>query len=816
MRKRVGLLIVAAFAALGLPSQAAAVSPLPVAQLRPSPSPTKPNVQTVGLAGIVASSLAQTVAVAPARQAQQLASVLGVDPTALAVSPAISTAPIALAHFDAVGLSWERANAPASVAAWVRVREAGTWSSWTLMAPLDIGPDASTGEGHPDRVATEPLITKGADALQVRVDASGTPRDVRASLVEAGRSTADGLVSPATVTPHADTAVPVGAPPKPYVISRAQWGADESLRTHPPEYTGAVKVGIVHHTVTPNDYSPADSYATVRSIYAYHTLVLGWNDIAYNALVDKYGQIFEGRAGGLENNVLSAATAPFNTDTFAVSALGDYSQAPATGQMLESIARLLAWKLSINYVDPNGHTALMSRGFEGSPYPAGTFVTFPNIIGHRDAYPTACPGQFLYDDLDWIRARVTQLTPAGLVQPRATTTYRTPGNNGAVRVTSRLLWGGQWAVVVQRPDGTRVASWYGSGTAIDVTWPMTDGALPAPEGRYTITVLSNQNGVSALDYVTSTFTSSVIGNFESTVARPSGTEVNGWTLVSNGETATVAVVVDGNVVARGTADRFRPDVASVFPAYGPQHGFVIPVSMAPGPHSVCVYGEQTAKQSQLLGCQVYRELGHDPIGHVDAVDPLYGGVRLRGWTLDRDTTGPINALRAVDGGTLVSSVASDARSDIGTAYPGYGPAHGFDISMPITPGTHTLCAAGQNVGPGSDGFLGCLPVSAISGMPVGHLDAVTSANGVRTVDGWTFDPDTTQPITIHLYVDWRPVVAVVADRARPDVGAAFPFMGANHGFRFSLPLGAGQHSVCVFAINVGPGAGNPLIGCATA
>ena len=74
-----------------------------------------------------------------------------------------------------------------------------------------------------------------------------------------------------------------------------------------PVYDNGVRAGVVHHTAGSNDYAPQDSAGIVRSIYEYHTRTLGWCDIAYNALVDKYGQVFEGRAGGIDRPVEGAA-----------------------------------------------------------------------------------------------------------------------------------------------------------------------------------------------------------------------------------------------------------------------------------------------------------------------------------------------------------------------------------------------------------------------------------------------------------------------------------------------------------------------------
>ena len=50
----------------------------------------------------------------------------------------------------------------------------------------------------------------------------------------------------------------------------------------------------------------------MRGIYTYHARTLGWCDVGYNVLVDKYGQAFEGRRGGLDRNVQGAHAGGFS------------------------------------------------------------------------------------------------------------------------------------------------------------------------------------------------------------------------------------------------------------------------------------------------------------------------------------------------------------------------------------------------------------------------------------------------------------------------------------------------------------------------
>jgi hypothetical protein len=737
-------------------------------------------------------------------------------PLSTVLTGGLLTPQVSAERFDAVGVSWSSADAPASSAVWVRVREPGGWSEWNQLGPSDSGPDAGTAEAQSAtrRTTTEPLLTSGADAVQVRIDAGhGALRDVRAELVDAGSAPA-GTVTPAHGrSAHAASAVSA-APPMPPIITRAQWGADESLRGHAPEYAGNVKVGVIHHTASTNSYT--DSAAQIRAIYVYETQTLGWSDIAYNALVDKYGNIFEGRFGGLDRAVISAATAAFNTSTFSISAIGNYSTATAPDAMVEAISQMLAWKLAVSYVDPMGSSTLTSAGFDGSPYPAGQKVTFQNIIGHRDTFNTNCPGDDLYRWMDHIRYRVKGLTLAGLAQPTLTTTPRTQNANGSVRITSGLLYGGSWAVRVFRPDGAVSASYSGTGQAIDVTWPMTDGLLVAPDGTYGVQITSTQNGTSALPFNAAVSTQGFVGHLDGVAASPGGTVAYGWAAASNGAPVTVALSVDGAAPVRVAANTDRPDVGAAHPDLGSAHGFLSVIPIAVGVHTVCATGEHSGLVSAPLGCRDFNNPRSEPIGNVEAVSAEFGGLQISGWTLDRDTGNSIKLRVYVDGRFGGDFTANGNRPDINTAYPAYGSAHGFSAAVNTGPGWHTVCVNGLNVGPGTrEGFLRCVSATALAGRPMGSIDTASGTSTV-TVTGWAFDPDTTAPIPVHIYVDGAFAGAFTADASRPDVGAAFPFMGSAHGYTATIGgRSGGSHTVCAYAINQPAPGVNPLLGCRT-
>src|SRR5664280_3554192 len=182
----------------------------------------------------------------------------------------------------------------------VRVRTDGNWSEWQTLPVNDAAPDDGAADARTSgrRDGTDPLWVGPSDGVQVRVDAgSGTPADPRLQLVDPGSSPHDGTAATGF---HAGTAggtatlAGVGMPP---IVSRAGWGADESLRGYngagcaTPSYGDTVKLGYVHHTDGTNSYSPSESAAIVRGIYAYHVTGNGWCDIGYTFLVDRYGQV---------------------------------------------------------------------------------------------------------------------------------------------------------------------------------------------------------------------------------------------------------------------------------------------------------------------------------------------------------------------------------------------------------------------------------------------------------------------------------------------------------------------------------------------
>jgi len=222
--------------------------------------------------------------------------------------------------------------------------------------------------------------------------------------------------------------------PQPPITMRSSWGPDLPWNPSPdcapgPTVATSVKFAVVHHTVNSNTYGPNDSRAMVRAIWAFHTNPSGWNycDIAYNFLVDRYGQIFEGRMGGIDKAVVAAHAGGFNTSSTGVALIGSFSTEQPPQAQWSSLVDLLAWKLSLHHVDPSAGFTTTAGSFSGSKFAAGASVSFPNaIVGHQDVDFTECPGAAFYPRLAELRSAVQPKIGWDGYAPTTTTTTTVP------------------------------------------------------------------------------------------------------------------------------------------------------------------------------------------------------------------------------------------------------------------------------------------------------------------------------------------------------------------------------------------------------
>jgi hypothetical protein len=365
------------------------------------------TVLTVGLAAplvtapALASAWASPPAVSPRIDTVAIAlAAPEAGPQSTATAATLLTPEVQVETFAGVGATWSGSR-PATELPHIEVRvgSGAGWSRWAGLPALEEGPDPDTAEGRRAVQAATALLWVGdSQRVQARITgpAAGLPDGVELALVDPGRSPADDLPA------HAAASADAAAPP---IISRKQWGADESLRNCDASYNDTIKAVVVHHTAGPNGYATAaDAMRQLRGDYAYHTERLGWCDLGYNFVVDTWGTIYEGRAGGISRPVVGAHAGGFNTDTFGVALLGTYTGATPPPAQQQAAADLIGWKLARHRADPEGTTTLTSAGGGTSRYPAGQAVQLPVVMGHRDVGATACPGDAGYATLPTLRS----------------------------------------------------------------------------------------------------------------------------------------------------------------------------------------------------------------------------------------------------------------------------------------------------------------------------------------------------------------------------------------------------------------------------
>lgn len=210
------------------------------------------------------------------------------------------------------------------------------------------------------------------------------------------------------------------------IYPRSSWATDRPAKGPLPEED--VRFLIVHHSASRNGHTPTEAPAILRSFYDFHTgPKRGWNDIAYNFLIDSGGGVWEGRSGSLDRPVAGDATGGNQGFSQLVCVIGDYDRAHPTEASLDSLVSLLAWLADRYRLDttPGAEATFISRG--SNRWPAGTEVTTPTITGHRTMSRTTCPG----DNLD---RYVTGALMAGVTAVRAGST---PSSSSSSSTTAK-------------------------------------------------------------------------------------------------------------------------------------------------------------------------------------------------------------------------------------------------------------------------------------------------------------------------------------------------------------------------------------------
>lgn len=412
-----GCLAVGALAAL--PAVASTVSP--------TDPPATEVAPVAGRGTMTADEVALSPASVPADPSSR-ASLAAPAPGATGWSTVVDLRP----GTRTVALSWDGEasgpDGPASARLSLRWSTGGaSWTPW-----LGISPDPFDGGGEgAGRLGSEIvwLGEDGADRLEVRIDA-GPLVDLELLRMHHDEEPAGDAAAavPSDRAPSSRAALPPIQPRSAW--TSAGWSSGTSGCGSGPTVASGLQHAVVHHTASTNSYSQTQVPGLIESIRLYHTAGLGWCDIAYNFVVDRFGTIWQGRAGDITRPVVGGHAKGFNTGSVGVTLLGQFEPgaSPSSAQpslaMIDSTAKLLAWKLDLHGLDPKGTTTVTSGG--STRYAAGVRVTLPIINAHRDHSLTACPGANVVSVMGAIRDRAASHSTGSSSTTTTTTTTTTP------------------------------------------------------------------------------------------------------------------------------------------------------------------------------------------------------------------------------------------------------------------------------------------------------------------------------------------------------------------------------------------------------
>ncbi|MCV7507325.1 LysM peptidoglycan-binding domain-containing protein [Micrococcus luteus] len=422
--------------------------------------------------------------------------------------------PVVDRPFTVAAAVWDAAADDAVERVEIRVRQDGAWGPWQVL-DRPVLPDGAAPAGlelsliDPGTAATDETVASAhpAATAEQAAETAGLPRGVKSSAVVGGAAPAEAR----TVATASDARAKI----LPDVITRAQWGADESWAESSPQFD-QVRALTIHHTAGTNDYSRAQAVEQMRGIYAYYTKTLGWGDFPYHLITDRFGNIYEGRRGALDSNPLGTHAGGFNRGTMGVSTMGNYDVLAPSEEVVDAMARATAYYLYRDGIDARGRVTLTSGG--STKYAAGTPVTVDTIFPHRATSATACPGQHLMARFDDLRDRAEAIAtaagqppapatpapmPAPSTEPSTAGTYTVQPNDGWWTIARRT---GVPAATLQELNGMTESTVLHPGMVLrTVADPTAPEPTPITTGTYTVQpndgwwVIARRTGVSAAE-----------------------------------------------------------------------------------------------------------------------------------------------------------------------------------------------------------------------------------------------------------------------------------------------------------------------------
>ena len=225
------------------------------------------------------------------------------------------------------------------------------------------------------------------------------------------------FVKAAGATPPTARAVAPGLAIHP----RADWAGDNRPPKGPIS-TEEVRFLLVHHTAGSNSYDAASVPGQIKGMYDFHTgAEKGWPDVAYNFLIDRFGGVWEARAGSLDGPVSGDATGGNQGFSQLVSLMGDFSTREPTAEALASLRATLAWLADRSGLDTSPGTEVTFESKGSNRHNVGAQVKTPTINGHRSMSQTSCPGEALFGYVQGTLTADVHALRSGEPQPTTTT-----------------------------------------------------------------------------------------------------------------------------------------------------------------------------------------------------------------------------------------------------------------------------------------------------------------------------------------------------------------------------------------------------------
>jgi len=726
-------------------------------------------------------------------------------------------------EFQTVAVTWPSdLDNPEPMLIRVRDVDSEEWGEWIELVPDLTGPEdalVNTPENAPEtpRVGSEAVYVGASDAVEIAPVEVADDADA-AELAEALEDVQVVLVSsePAYDTPtvtvedapaavienagwfgatpsvqnlayHPDGALQVqnvvGAPT---IIPRSTWGAQ------PPHYTNgqgcsmgsapSVRAAVIHHTAGSNNYAnPAQAMQQIRNDQAYH-ISMNWCDLGYNFVVDKWGNVYEGRAGSINSAVIGAHAAGFNTGTVGITMLGNYVSLEVPAAQVNATGQVAGWVLGKYGVNPTSSLSYYTQN-GSSKYKAGSTVTVPAIMAHRDVQATACPGERGYAQMTNIRNAAkgnyqTNSLPTGVI------------DSVKVDITGARIVG--WTFDPDTLDSIKIHTyvdgvWTAENIANNVRHDVGqfynragehkygfDILLPIGDGVHNICVnainfpASNDNPLIGCNKVTGANRLPV--SALDITAGVDGIRIGGWAFDPDSkDPIEVRAYVDGNQVFSTIADLPHPWVAATFGLASDKTGFNQSVSASSGVHNVCVWAINVpAGPSALAGCKTVSVTNRAPIGALDVAAGV-DAIRIGGWAFDPDSKDPIEVRAYVDGNQVFSTIADIPHPWVAATFGLASDKTAFNQSVSASSGVHNVCVWAINVPAGPSSLIGCqahsvgvvvkAPVSTAKTVSISDLIAGTSQLSAASMASYVLsvNPNPNLSVSVErlaqLYID---------------------------------------------------------------